>query len=74
MDGRAKPVQMTQRGWEVMDVASAIVDELEADWAAGCALLCLRIHARVLGEGCFITRGVGRRAIAQRCNADVTQM
>jgi hypothetical protein len=24
---------MTERGWEVMDAAYAIVDELEAEWA-----------------------------------------
>ena len=34
LDGRAKLVQMTERGWEVMDASFAIVDELEAEWAA----------------------------------------
>jgi DNA-binding MarR family transcriptional regulator len=34
VDGRAKLVQMTERGWEVMDAAFASVDELEATWAA----------------------------------------
>ena len=34
LDGRAKLVQMTERGWEVMDAAFAIVDELEEEWAA----------------------------------------
>ena len=33
-DGRAKLVRMTERGWQVMDAAFAIVDELEAEWAA----------------------------------------
>jgi DNA-binding MarR family transcriptional regulator len=33
-DGRAKLVQMTERGWQVMDAAFAIVDELETAWAA----------------------------------------
>jgi DNA-binding MarR family transcriptional regulator len=34
LDGRAKLVVMTERGWAVMDAAFAIVDELEAEWAA----------------------------------------
>ena len=34
LDGRAKLVRMTERGWAVMDAAFAIVDELEAEWAA----------------------------------------
>jgi DNA-binding MarR family transcriptional regulator len=34
LDGRAKLVRMTERGWEVMDAAFAIVDELEEEWAA----------------------------------------
>jgi len=34
LDGRAKLVRMTERGWQVMDAAFAIVDELEAEWAA----------------------------------------
>ena len=34
LDGRAKCVRMTERGWQVMDAAFAIVDELEAEWAA----------------------------------------
>lgn len=34
LDGRAKLARMTERGWQVMDAAFAIVDELEAEWAA----------------------------------------
>lgn len=34
LDGRAKLVRMTERGWAVMDAAFAIVDELETEWAA----------------------------------------
>lgn len=34
LDGRAKLVRMTERGWQVMDAAFAIVDDLEAEWAA----------------------------------------
>jgi DNA-binding MarR family transcriptional regulator len=34
LDGRARLVRLTARGWQVMDAAFAIVDKLEAEWAA----------------------------------------
>jgi hypothetical protein len=50
VDGRAKPVSMTARGWALYGLAGRLILGLEAKWAARIGVPKLRELKRLLGE------------------------